>query len=264
MQTLFDKSWKYSLFMKNPKERAGIFSRLFFSWMNGFINIGNKRVLEHSDFYPLLEEDKSKPLTDKLEQAWLEEIRKSHTRERKVRLFRAMLKTLPWTDYALMGISLFIGVACNILQPLFLGLLLSLLLQPGAESQHRWLYLYTGGLCCSSLVRILVMNQYQSKVNFMGMRWRIAVIGVIYKKVRNNAFGRARDVRGDARYFKGRGWMADTIMPLVGFGHMSLFCAMLGRKPLEAYFVANAKAPLTGLDKIGLENNFRPFKIDSQ
>mgnify|MGYP006964532072 FL=1 len=58
--------------------------------------------------------------------------------------------------------------------------------------------------------------------------------------------------------------MTDTIMPSVGFGHMSLFCAMLGRKPIEAYFVTNAKAPLTGLDKIGLEKNFRPFKINSQ
>ena len=150
------------------------------------MNIGNKRVLEHSDFYPLLEEDKSKALTEKLEQAWQEEVRNSHTKERKARLFRALMKALPWTDYALAGISLFIGVACNILQPLFLGLLLSLLLKFETERQHRWLYIYGSGLCFSALVRILVMNQYQSKVNFMGMRWRIATIGLIYKKVLNH------------------------------------------------------------------------------
>lgn len=183
MHSLFDKTWKYSLFMKNPKERAGIFARLFFSWMNSLMNIGNRRVLEHSDLYPLLDEDKSKSLTEKLEQAWQEEVRNSHTRGRKARLARAMMKVLPWSDYALAGISLFIGVACNILQPLFLSLLLSLFLRPDAERQDRWLYTYTGGLCCSSLFRILVMNQYQSKVNFMGMRWRAAAIGVIYKKV---------------------------------------------------------------------------------
>lgn len=183
MQSLFDKTWKYSLFMKNPKERAGVFSRLFFSWMNSLMNIGNKRSLEHSDLYPLLDEDKSKGLTEKLEQAWQEEVRKSHTSGRKARLSRAMMKALPWSDYALAGISLFIGVACNILQPLFLSLLLSLLLKSEAERQHRWLYTYACGLCCSTLFRIVVMNQYQSKVNFMGMRWRAAAIGVIYKKV---------------------------------------------------------------------------------
>lgn len=183
MQTVLDKTWKYSLFMKNPKERAGIFARLFFSWMNSLMNIGNRRVLEHSDMYPLLDEDKCKGLTEKLEQTWHEEVRNSHTKGRKARLSRAMMKVLPWSDYALAGLSLFIGVACNILQPLFLSLLLSLLLKAGNERQNRWLYTYAGGLCCSSLFRVLVMNQYQSKVNFMGMRWRAAAIGIIYKKV---------------------------------------------------------------------------------
>lgn len=183
MQSSYDKTWKYSLFMKNPKERAGIFSRLFFSWMNSLMNIGSRRVLEHSDLYPLLDEDKSKGLTEKLEHMWHEEVRNSHTKGRKARLSRAMMKVLPWSDYALAGISLFIGVACNILQPLFLSLLLSLLLRAGTERHDRWLYTYAGGLCCSSLFRVLVMNQYQSKVSFMGMRWRAAAIGVIYKKV---------------------------------------------------------------------------------
>ena len=183
MHTSFDKAWKYSLFMKNPKERAGIFSRLFFSWMNSLMNIGCRRVLEHSDLYPLLDEDKSKALTEKLEQTWHEEIRNSHIKGQKARLSRAMMKVLPWSDYALASLSLFIGVACNILQPLFLGLLLSILLHTGTVRQDRWLFIFAGGLCCSALLRVLAMNQYQSKVDYMGMRWRAAAIGVVYKKV---------------------------------------------------------------------------------
>ena len=178
-----EKAWKYSLFMKNPKERAGIFSRLFFSWMNSVMSIGNQRVLEHSDLYPVLREDKSEGLTERLEQSWQEEIRNSHTKGRKARLSRAIMKILSWNDYALACISLFIGVSCNILQPLFLGLLLSLLLQTGFERAGRWLYIYAGGLCCAALFRVIAMNQYQCKVCFLGMRWRTAAIGVVYKKV---------------------------------------------------------------------------------
>ncbi|EDO29450.1 predicted protein, partial [Nematostella vectensis] len=51
----------------NPKERAGVFSRLTFCWINSILQIGNKRVLDTSDLYPLLDEDKSRDLTDKLE-----------------------------------------------------------------------------------------------------------------------------------------------------------------------------------------------------
>lgn len=169
--------------MKNPKERAGILSRLFFSWMNNLMNIGNKRVLEQSDLYPLLDEDRCRGLTEKLEQTWHEEIRNSHIKGRKARLSRAMMKVLPWSDFALAGLSLFIAVACNILQPLLLGLLLSSMLHGGNVQYDRWLCLFAGGLCCSALFHVLAMNQYQSKVDYMGMRWRAAAIGVIYKKV---------------------------------------------------------------------------------
>ncbi|XP_032235247.2 ATP-binding cassette sub-family C member 4 isoform X2 [Nematostella vectensis] len=180
-----EKAWKYSLFMRNPKERAGVLSRLTFCWINSILQIGNKRVLDTSDLYPLLDEDKSRDLTDKLEQSWADEIRGSRLKGRTPHLTRALMSILSWSEYALILFSLFIGVACNILEPLLLGLLLTALLNTtrAGPIEDPMVYVYSGGLCASSLLRVLVLNQFNSKAQLMGMRWRSAVTGLVYKKV---------------------------------------------------------------------------------
>lgn len=53
--------------MKNFKECVGILFCFFFFWMNNLMNIGNKWVLEYSDFYLFLDEDRCKGLMEKLE-----------------------------------------------------------------------------------------------------------------------------------------------------------------------------------------------------
>lgn len=179
----FEKAWKYSLFMKNPKERASVFSRLAFSWMDSFMRIGYRRILESNDLYPLLDDDKAKELTCKLEHTWNEEVRNSHVRRRKARLSRAMLKIMPWNEYALVGLALFLGIACRILQPLFLGLLFTVFLTPNSGSTIHWEYVYACALLVSVLIYVLAFNQYHNKVQVMGMRWRAAAVGLTYKKV---------------------------------------------------------------------------------
>lgn len=178
-----EKSWKYSLFMKNPKERAGVMSRLSFCWMNSLMKIGNKRVLDACDLYPLLDEDRSKELTEKLDLIWNGEIRNSYLKGREARLTRSLMKILTWSEYAMLIFSLFIGVACNILQPLLLGLLLSRLLSNSDYRMDPLVYVFSGGLCISALLRSVVMNQFYAKAQLLGMRWRSATIGLIYKKV---------------------------------------------------------------------------------
>lgn len=169
--------------MKNPKERAGVLSRLSFCWMNSIMKIGSKRVLDACDLYPLLDEDRSKELTEKLDQKWNEERHNSHLKGREARLTRSLMKILSWSEYAMLIFSLFIGTACNVLQPLLLGLLLSQLLSSGDYRGDPWVYLFSGGLCISALLRSVVMNQFHAKAQLLGMRWRCATIGLIYKKV---------------------------------------------------------------------------------
>ena len=52
----------------NPKESANIFSILSFSWMNSILATGNTRPLENNDLFPLLDEDKTQGLTERLEE----------------------------------------------------------------------------------------------------------------------------------------------------------------------------------------------------
>ena len=181
----FEKAWKYSLFMKNPKERAGSLSRLAFSFMDAFMKTGYRRVLESSDLQPLMDDDKTKELTCRLEQTWAAEIRNSHVRHRKARLSRAMLKTLPWSEYAWLGLALFVRICCRISQPVLLGLLLSAL--PGGEGASAgrvWLvYLYAALLLVSVLLHVVAANHYHNRVQLMGMRWRAAAAGLAFKKV---------------------------------------------------------------------------------
>lgn len=51
----------------NPVLNANIFSRITIWWMNKIFVTGNKRPLEEDDLFPLLEEDKSEVLTEKLQ-----------------------------------------------------------------------------------------------------------------------------------------------------------------------------------------------------
>lgn len=180
-----DKTWKYSLFMKNPKERAGVMSRLSFCWMNSIMKISNRRALDPCDLYPLLDEDRSKELTEKLDTSWSQEVRDSYLKGREARLTRALIRILQWSEFALLSFSLFIGVACNILQPLLLGLLLSALLGTKNARSDPLVYVFSSGLCLSSLLRAVVLNQYHAKAQLLGMRWRSATTGLIYKKVKN-------------------------------------------------------------------------------
>ena len=65
-----------------------MFSKLTFCWMNSLMRIGSKRWLDPCDLYPLLNEDKTKILTEKLESSWNEEVR---NKGREARLTRALL-----------------------------------------------------------------------------------------------------------------------------------------------------------------------------
>lgn len=62
----------------NPVINANIFSRLTIWWMNKIFVTGNKRPLEEEDLFPLLEEDKSEVLTEKLQAEWEKELNKRH------------------------------------------------------------------------------------------------------------------------------------------------------------------------------------------
>ena len=181
---------------KNPRTEAGIFSILSYWWLNQIFSTGNKRPLENKDLFPLLEDDKCKEATERLQQLWDEKITNNTPNRRagfprellswwpcaaECRLFSALLQLYSWSDYALVCL---IGLLCglgNVLQPVFLSLLLVELLKPSRDVFRA--YGYAAGICLSSFLRVLASDQFTFRVKTIPLRWKSAVVGMTYRKV---------------------------------------------------------------------------------
>ena len=181
---------------KNPRTEAGIFSILSFWWLNEIFSTGNKRPLENKDLFPLIEGDKCKEATERLQQLWDEKIT-NHTPKPRAgfpcelfswwpcvggcRLLSALLQLYSWSDYALVCLLALLCGLGNVLQPVFLSLLLAELLKPSRDDFRA--YSYAAGICLSSLLRVVFSNQYAFRLYTIPLRWKSAVVGMTYRKV---------------------------------------------------------------------------------
>ncbi|KAJ7389910.1 hypothetical protein OS493_028373 [Desmophyllum pertusum] len=173
---------------ENPKKNANIFSILSFWWVGELLGIGNKRPLENEDLFPLLDEDKTQTSTEKLQRTWNEG--KASCSSNKggngYRLLKALIRAFPYTDYmVILGMTLLGGI-CNVLQPVFLSLLLLELMTSSGE-ESWWAYIYAAGICLSSFVRAITTHQWNYQAKLMALRWKSATIGIIYKKALKDA-----------------------------------------------------------------------------
>ena len=171
---------------ENPKKNAGIFSILFYRWVGEIVAIGNKRPIEINDLFPLLSEDKTETSAEKLERTWSEAENTKDvgvTDRRGYRLFRALIRMFPWTYYVFVASTTLLAGVCNVLQCVFLSLLLAQFVK--SSSSDRWLmYVYAAGICLSSLVRAIATHQRVFHAYLIALRWKSGTLAVIYKKVR--------------------------------------------------------------------------------
>ena len=172
---------------QNPKKNASIFSILSFWWVGELLAVGNKRALDIDDLFPLLDEDKTRPSAGNLQQRWSEVTAPRATGKGRNgrRLFGALIAMFSWADYVfILGTTLLDGVG-NILQIVFLSLLLPELMK-SSQKQSLWtpyIYASAGGICLSSSIRCLARHQFCYNAYLMALRWRSATIGIIYRKV---------------------------------------------------------------------------------
>lgn len=171
---------------ENPKKNANIFSILSFWWLGELLALGNKRPLENYDLFPLLDEDKTQTSTENLQRTWNEEktIHAANKQGSGYRLLKAIIRAFPCTDYMFIFSTSLLTSVCEVLQPVFLSLLLPELIQSSGNSKGFSLaYVYAAGICLSSFLRIFVTHQSRHNADLMSLRWKSAVIGLIYKKV---------------------------------------------------------------------------------
>jgi len=166
---------------KNPEASANLLSRLTYWWMNEIFKTGSERPLENHDLFPLLNEDKTEKLTEKLQKEF-NAVKVDLPENKHLHLLKALLNMFPGYFYLFTICAGLTGALCNVLQPVFLSLLLSQLLQTSSIN-YKSCYMYAGGICVSSLIRCIVLQQFAERNLVTAMRWRAATIGVIFKKV---------------------------------------------------------------------------------
>lgn len=155
-----------------------VFSSIFFSWLNPIFKKGFSRTaLETSDLHELEEENKAENESKRLEIYWYEEKTKNNTPSIK----RPSLGRAVWRCYRrnLLHSAIYTTVesAARIAQALFIGLLVTGL------SQGDRLFLYVPALCFVTYLFVITLHRGQFLGKLYGMRLRIALTGLVYKKV---------------------------------------------------------------------------------
>uniref|UniRef100_A0A673JJL0 Cystic fibrosis transmembrane conductance regulator n=1 Tax=Sinocyclocheilus rhinocerous TaxID=307959 RepID=A0A673JJL0_9TELE len=167
----------------NPSATANLFSQVFFWWLNPLFRIGSKRRLEEDDMYKVLPEDGSKRLGEELQSYWDQEVEKATKELRTPKLTKAIIRCY-WRSYAVLGVFTLIEEVIKVIQPVFLGKLIQYFerSEPDNMAALYEAYGYAAGISLSALGLALLHHLYFYHVQRAGMKIRIAMCHMIYKK----------------------------------------------------------------------------------
>lgn len=187
---------------ENPYEKANIFSRALFLWLNPFIRKGFRKRLTLDDLYRTPEEDLSKDLGQQLQFQWNREL-KYVQQGKRASLIRAIYRAFGFW-YLLAGIWVTIGECIfRPLQAIALAWLINdsnsyasmdpVLTDPNVLDAAYWKVFLDGiYLILFSVVCLITVHPHVYCCQHTGMKVRIACCHVIYRhalKLSNSAIG---------------------------------------------------------------------------
>ncbi|GAB0087984.1 multidrug resistance-associated protein 4 [Sergentomyia squamirostris] len=165
-------------FLTNPREKANIFSILTFWWTIKLFKTGYRKVLDLGDLYRPRNEDRSEILGNRLEEKWKEQVKKSNGNPS---LIKAILLAF-WPEYSYMALLEIINQATNSIgQPLLFGRLL-MYFRPGSQMTYHEALLCAAGMVLLNLVYTISATQFMFNAFYIGMRIRIAMCSIVYRK----------------------------------------------------------------------------------
>ncbi|XP_050622496.1 ATP-binding cassette sub-family C member 4 isoform X5 [Macaca thibetana thibetana] len=183
----------------NPLQGANLCSRVFFWWLNPLFKIGHKRRLEEDDMYSVLPEDRSQHLGEELQGFWDKEVLRAENDAQKPSLTRAIIKCY-WKSYLVLGIFTLIegktsmtswkatwlvkSESAKVIQPIFLGKIINYFenYDPMDSVALNTAYAYATVLTVCTLILAILHHLYFYHVQCAGMRLRIAMCHMIYRK----------------------------------------------------------------------------------
>jgi ATP-binding cassette subfamily C (CFTR/MRP) protein 1 len=164
----------------SPEYSAGLFSKIFFQWVNSFFVIGNKRPLEVSDLFKLAFEDDVATVSNAFELRLAEKLKNGTPQPVRASIVEQFKKPM-----IIAGIVKFFNSTSQFGPPLLLnGLLNAIADRSSADPQHPvWVgYAYALGLCSIMVLRVLIENNYFHRVMRVGFRIRCALSAAVYRK----------------------------------------------------------------------------------
>ena len=168
---------------KNPRDGASWLSVVFFWWMNDVLKLGNKRPLTDKDLFPPLEDYKADVLIENAEKYWLEELKQSEYRRKKPRLWKAMARVIPWKSCLVMIVLNTLQSLSFVALPVCLWFVLKTL-NDGPNIDIKYASIYVATLGMTSIVKALTTQHYDYLTELWGLKLKVALIGLVYKKVR--------------------------------------------------------------------------------
>uniref|UniRef100_A0A3P9JMH4 Cystic fibrosis transmembrane conductance regulator n=1 Tax=Oryzias latipes TaxID=8090 RepID=A0A3P9JMH4_ORYLA len=178
----------------NPAATANIFSKIFFWWLNPLFRIGSKRRLDEDDMFEVLPEDRSDHLGEELQRFWDQEVVNASKEMQTPSLAKAMIRCY-WKSYSVLGFFTLLEEIIKVVQPLVLGKIIEYFESydpDNAKAFHDTLG-YAAGLSILTFGLALLHHLYFYHVQRAGMKIRVAMCHMIYKKalsLSNSAMGK--------------------------------------------------------------------------
>ena len=192
-EPFFSPSYRFVAMQRNDYEKIsseedegngdGILSFLFFQWMNHVIKTGSKRSLEQSDFLPLTQENSTSSVSEKLETKWNEEKVKGEQNGKRPKFWKSVLKLISVKDVLIIVFTGMLDSCCRILQPLFLGYLISSLMATTESRNDHLLYACAVAMGVNALIKSLSVQHFSIRTEVLGVRLTSAIKAMIYRKV---------------------------------------------------------------------------------
>lgn len=161
----------------NPYENSSILSKLTFWWLRDLFKLGLSQPIEQEDLYETLKDHKSKPLTKRFATLW-----KNETKKRKPSLLRAMCTAFGQKLLIFSICYNLVDTFAKVLQPQFLGRLVSFFSPGQTEIEKTEAYLYGLGIVLCSLFPIIIFHPFVFYGFQIGMKLRLAACSLIYNK----------------------------------------------------------------------------------
>ena len=165
--------------VQHPREMAGFFSLLTFSWMGDVLKRGARQPLEEKDLFPVEISNQAERLTGDLEREWLAEERASEQNRTKPRLWRAMMRVTSYREY----IPVLLLRFCYTITYNILPLIVWFFLRGISENSYKKTLPFVIGISVVTISRSVSYGHAIFKLDLMAIRLKAAVIGLVYKKV---------------------------------------------------------------------------------